>query len=171
MHEPGHPHARRRSVLLLALGAALLALAPMGSAQMGSPGDVRLVVTGGDHAGEYVLTDVTMFVCGFGLPGPGWFSVQYFADDPTAWPSSVPAPHHDEGAAEVATPDLVIGFGDLNADGEGYIVWEAEGQGTVETQVADAGDAATLTLAATTSTGVGITLEVVCRDPTRFGGG
>lgn len=172
MSTPGPTRARRPFALPLALGAAALAaLLPVATAQMGSPGDIRLVVTGGEHEGEYVLSDVTIFMCGFGLPGPGWFSAQYFADDESAWPSSVQAAHRDEGAEEVDTPDLVVGFGDLMEDGEGYIVWESEGEGTVHTQVTDEGDTATLTVEARTATGVGLSLEVVCRGVTRFQGG
>lgn len=172
MTTPGTPTARRRVSLPLALGAvAAAALVPVGAAQFGSTGDLRLVVTGGEHEGEYVLSDVTFFLCAFGLPEPGWFDVQYFADDQTAWPSSVQAGHRGPDAPEVDTPDVVIGFGDMAADGAGYVVWEAQGEGTVESRVVEEGETATLTLEATTSTGVAFSLEVVCDDVYRFEGG
>ena len=172
MTTPAHANARRPHLLTLALGAAsLAALLPVGRAQIGATGDVRLVLTGGEHAGEYVLTDVPLFMCAFGLPGPGWFSVQYFAEDVTAWPSSIQAAHTEPDAAEVDTPDLVIGFGDLAEDGAGYMIWESRDQGSLETSVVDEGDTATLTLEGTDPGGVGISLEVVCRNVYRFQGG
>ena len=66
---------------------------------------------------------------------------------------------------------MVIGFGDMAADGAGYVVWEAQGEGTVESRVVEEGETATLTLEATTSTGVAFSLEVVCDDVYRFEGG
>jgi hypothetical protein len=160
----------RRARTRHALAAALLgAWLPLAAAQMGGTGDVHVVVTGGEHAGEYWLTGVEFFLCGFGLPGPGWFSAQYFAESPTAWPSSVQVGHRGPDAAEVDTPDLGVGFGDLAEDGAGYVVYPARGEGAIESQVEDLGDTARLVVTATTSTGVRFDIEVVCHDPVRYG--
>src|SRR5690606_12528668 len=84
----------RRARTRHALAAALLgAWLPLAAAQMGGTGDAHVVDSGGEHAGEYWLTGVEFFLCGFGLAGPGWFSAQYFAESPTAWPSSVQVGH------------------------------------------------------------------------------
>lgn len=169
MLTPGNLTSRRRVVLALALGAAsIAALMPHASAQFGWTGDMRVVVTGGEFEGEYTLTGVQFFRCGFGLPEPGHFSLQYYADDMAAWPSVVQAGHREEGAPEVDMSDFVIFFGDPDDDGDGYVVWESQGQGTLETALEDRGDSAALTLQATTYDGVGIQVEAVCQDPRRF---
>jgi len=172
MLTPGSRPSRRRPVLALWLGAAsLAALVPFASAQFGSTGDLRVVVTGGEYEGEYALTGVELFFCGFGVPEAGHFSLQYYSDDMSAWPSVVQAGHRQPDAPEVETPDFVILFGDPDADGGGYVIWEAQGQGTLETAVEDLGDSAGFTLEGTTVEGVGIRLEAACQAPQRFEGG
>lgn len=171
MNTHGHASARRRYFLQRILGAVLLAAVwTLGLAQ-GSRGDIRFTLTGGDFDGEYVLSDVALFLCGFGYMGPGSFSLQYYADDPTAEPSMVQISHPGpDGALPTGVAQLLVAFGDILEDGVTYLInTDAElGRGVVT--VVDEGDSATIAVEGETDGGVGIVLESVCRGIGRYEG-
>lgn len=167
----GHISARRLHLSQRVLGAVLLAvLWTLGYAQ-GSRGDLTFTLSGGDHDGEYVLTDVPLFLCGFGYLGPGSYSVQYYAEDPTAAPSIVQLNHPGpDGELPLGVTEVLIGFGDISVDGVIYMINLAEELGTAEVSVLDEGDTATMSVQGETDSGVVITLESVCRGVGRYEG-
>src|SRR5690606_26617734 len=117
----------------------------LGQAQ-GGRGDIRFTLTGGEHDGEYVLTDVPLFLCGFGYMSPGSYSLQFYADDPSAEPSIVQLNHPGpDGALPQGVADLLIAFGDISEDGVTYVINRAAALGEGEVTVVDEGDSATMT--------------------------
>lgn len=169
MNTLGRSPARRLHLPQRVLGAVLLAAICTLAQAQGSRADIRFTLAGGDHDGEYVLTDVPMFLCGFDFSGAGSYGVQYYADDPSAAPSIIQLAH------EVVMPDvgywsaeLLIGFGDITTDGVVYMINSKQGIGTVETNIVDDGDSATMTMQGTTGDGVEVFIESVCRGVNRF---
>ena len=152
-------------------GAVLLAaILSLGLAQ-GTRGDIRFTLTGGDHGGEYVLTDVPLMMCGFGYIGPGSYTMQYYADDPSEAPSMVllnkPGP---DGELPLGVVDLLIAFGDISEDGVIYTINVAGDLGKGEVTVVDEGDSASMIVEGETNDGVLVTLQGTCRGVGRFEG-
>lgn len=137
----------------------------------GSRGDITFTLTGGDHDGEYVLTDVPLFLCGFGYMGPGSYAMQYYADDPSEAPSMVllnkPGP---DGELPLGVVDLLIAFGDISVDGVIYMINVAGDLGTGEVTVIDEGDSASMTVEGETNDDVLVALQGICRGVGRFEG-
>lgn len=172
MNTLGHASARRLHLPLRLLGAALLAALWTSGLAQGSSGDIRFTLTGSDHDGEYVLSGVPLFLCGFGYVGQGSYALQYYADDPTAEPSIVQLNHAgSDGTLPLGVADLLVGFGDISVDGVTCFINTAAGLGTAEVSVVDDGDSATMTVEGTTDGGVEIVLESVCHGVGRVEGG
>ncbi len=170
MNTLGLPSARRLHLLQPVLGAVLLAAASTwGFAQGSSRGDIRFTLVGGDHAGDYALLDVPLFLCGFDYSGPGSFALQWYADDPTAQPSIIQL-SHEEVLPDMGfwSADVLIGFGDINEDGVIYMIQAKQDMGTVESTIDDQGETAVLTMVGTTGSGVEVTVDAGCHGVSRF---
>lgn len=171
MNTLGQPSARRLHLPQRVLGAVILAAVWTSGQAQGSTGDIRFTLTGGDHDGEYVLTDVPMFLCGFGYMGPGTFALQYYAGDPASAPSIVQLNHPGpDGTLPEGVSELLIGFGDISDDGVVYMINTAVDMGQGEVTVVDDGESASFTVEGETSDGVTVVLESMCRGVGRYEG-